>query len=191
MSLRTMGNSVGRRELVWLGVTVIWLTVMAAHAAAPAASDPYATLHITRFAVGTPAVSFDLKGLDGSLASRDLAGKMVLLNFWATWCGPCKEEMPSLARLQNRFDPSLVRVVTVTADHHPSGIKQFLNHLGITLPVLFDDDQEVSRAFMVRGLPTTVLIGPDGHVVGRAVGPRAWDSEESVALVRQILKGEP
>jgi hypothetical protein len=97
--------------------------------------------------------------------------------------------MPSLARLQAQFDPARVRVVTVTADMHPQGIKQFLNHLGISLPVLFDEDQELSRTFMVRGLPTTVLIAQDGRPLGRAVGPRAWDSEESVALVRQVLEG--
>ncbi len=160
------------------------------HSATAAASDPFAALRITRLAPGASVVAFDLKALDGeTLRSRDLAGKVVLLNFWATWCGPCKEEMPSLARLQDLFDPKQLRVVTVTADMHPQGIKQFLGLLGIQLPVLFDEDQELSRSFMVRGLPTTVLIAPDGHPVGRAVGPRAWDSEESVMLVRQVLEG--
>jgi peroxiredoxin len=97
--------------------------------------------------------------------------------------------MPSLARLQSQFDPAQFQVVTVTTDMHPQGIKQFLNHLGIRLPVLFDESQDVSRSFMVRGLPTTVLIQPDGRAVGRAVGPRAWDGEESVALMRHVLEG--
>jgi thiol-disulfide isomerase/thioredoxin len=127
--------------------------------------DPFAALQITRLAAGVPVAAFDLKALDGeSLRSRDLAGKVVLLNFWATWCGPCKEEMPSLAKLQTQFDPAKVRVITVTTDVHPQGIRQFLGHLGITLPVLFDEDQEVSRTFMVRGLPTTILIAPDGRL---------------------------
>jgi thiol-disulfide isomerase/thioredoxin len=152
--------------------------------------DPFAALRITRMATGVPITAFKLNGLDGeTLRSQDLAGKVVLLNFWATWCGPCKEEMPSLARLQTQFDPRQVRVVTVTADMYPQGIKQFLDHLGIRLPVLFDEDQELSRSFMVRGLPTTVLISQDGQAVGRAVGPRAWDSQESIALVRQVLEG--
>jgi thiol-disulfide isomerase/thioredoxin len=139
-----------------------------------------------------PAAVFDLKSLDGaSVGSQELAGKVVLLNFWATWCGPCKEEMPSLARLQSQFDPGQVRVVTVTADMHPQGIKQFFEHLGINLPVLFDEDQELSRRFMVRGLPTTVLIGQNGHAIGRAVGPRSWDSRESIALVREVLEHQP
>jgi thiol-disulfide isomerase/thioredoxin len=162
------------------------------YGATPAGGDPFAALRITRLAAGAPVDAFDLKALDGAtLGTQQLAGKVVLLNFWATWCGPCKEEMPSLARLQSQFDPGKVRVVTVTADIHPQGIRQFLDHLGIRLPVLFDEDQELSRLFMVRGLPTTVLIDQNGHALGRAVGPRAWDSQESIALVRHVLDRQP
>lgn len=157
-----------------------------------AAGDPFSALGVTRLSTTAPAATFNLKALGGaSLSSQELAGKVVLLNFWATWCGPCKEEMPSLAKLQSQFDPSQVRVVTVTTDLYPQGIKQFLDHLGISLPVLFDEDEELSRRFMVRGLPTTVLIGQDGHAIGRAVGPRSWDSRESIALVREVLHIQP
>ena len=79
--------------------------------------------------------------------------------------------MPSLAKLQTQFDSARFQVVTITTDMHPRGIKQFLDHLGIHLPVLFDESEDVSRAFLVRGLPTTVLIGQDGRAVGRAVDP--------------------
>lgn len=154
-------------------------------------ADPFTALKIAPMNGGDIIPAFELKGLDGtSLSSKELAGKAVLMNFWATWCGPCKEEMPSLARLQTRFDPQRLRVVTVTADLDPQGIKHFMNQLGISLPVLFDEDQEVSRQFMVRGLPTTVLLAQDGRIVGRAVGPRAWDSQEAVALMRQVLEGK-
>lgn len=160
------------------------------HAGAAATNDPFAALRVIRIQAGQPIAAFDLQGLDGgTVRSKELGGKVVLLNFWATWCGPCKEEMPSLARLQSQFDPTRFQVVTITTDMHPQGIKQFLTHLGIHLPVLFDEHEDVSRSFMVRGLPTTVLITQDGRAVGRAVGPRAWDSEESVALVRHVLEG--
>ena len=123
-------------------------------------------------------MAFDLKALDGAtLGSQHLAGKVVVLNFWATWCGPCKEEMPSLARLQSQFDPGQVRVVTVTADIHPKGIKQFLDHLGIKLPVLFDEDQELSRPLHGARTPDHRADDQDGQALGRAVGPRAWDSK--------------
>ena len=162
------------------------------YGAASPAGDPFGALGVMRIPTDVPVAAFDLKALDGAtLGSHDLTGKVVLLNFWATWCGPCKDEMPSLARLQSRFDPGRVRVVTVTTDMHPRGIKQFLDHLGIKLPVLFDEDQELSRLFMVRGLPTTVLIDQEGRALGRAVGPRDWDSQASIALVRQVLDRQP
>lgn len=175
-------------------VMVGWVMLLGAggwfHDIAVAASDPFAALRVTRIQAGQPIASFNLQGLDGqTVRSKELAGKVLLLNFWATWCGPCKEEMPALARLQSRFDPAQFQVVTITTDLHPQGIKQFLHHLGIDLPVLFDEHEDVSRSFMVRGLPTTVLITQDGRAVGRAVGPRVWDSEESVALVQHVLEG--
>lgn len=175
--------------LALIGSVLLSGSVVPIHAVTVTATDPFSALRVSRVAIGPP-VAFDLKGLDGGIVKSDqLAGKVILLNFWATWCGPCKEEMPSLARLQSKFDPALFQVITITTDMHPRGIKQFLDHLGISLPVLFDENEDVSRSFMVRGLPTTVLLSQDGRAVGRAVGPRAWDSEESDALVRHVLEG--
>ncbi len=134
---------------------------------------------MSRLPDGMAMVPFELRALDGSVVrSGELSGKIVLMNFWATWCGPCKEEMPALARLQRRLDPDRFALVTITTDLQHQAIAQFLARL----------DQEVSRQFMVRGLPTTVLIGPDGMLLGRAVGPRAWDSPEAVALMREVME---
>lgn len=184
-----------RRACAVIVAAYVGLSVSGAplYGAPSAAIDPFGALGVTPMsAAGGPTVAFDLKALDGAtFSSQHLAGKVVVLNFWATWCGPCKEEMPSLARLQSQFDPGQVRVVTVTTDIHPKGIKQFLDHLGIKLPVLFDEDQELSRLFTVRGLPTTVLIDQGGQALGRAVGPRAWDSQESIALLRHVLDRQP
>ena len=153
------------------------------------AVDPFASLKMSRLPAGSMAVPFELTSLDGKVVkSSELAGKVVLVNFWATWCGPCKEEMPSLARLQKQLDPAEFTLLTVTTDLQRQGITHFLSQLGISLPVLFDEDQEVSRSFMVRGLPTTIVIARDGTLVGRAVGPRAWDSPEAVAVMRQVME---
>jgi thiol-disulfide isomerase/thioredoxin len=178
--------------LVIAGCAGVWPFTGLSYGGARAAGDVFGELGITRIPADVPVAAFDLRALDGAtLGSEHLTGKVVVLNFWATWCGPCKEEMPSLARLQSQFDPGRVRVVTVTTDVHPQGIKQFLDHLGISLPVLFDEDQELSRNFMVRGLPTTVLIDQNGRALGRAVGPREWDSQASIALVRHMLDRQP
>lgn len=169
-----------------LACLILWMSAWPAHA-----GDAMTAMRMARVPPGTTAASFELLSLDGGrLRSQDLAGKVVLLNFWATWCGPCKEEMPSLARLRERLDPNAFAVVTMTTDGQAEAIRQFLAQLGVTLPVLFDEQQDVSRAFMVRGLPTTVLIAADGTVLARAVGPREWDSEAAITLMRQALKQE-
>jgi len=165
------------------------LSALSVAAVTPAfAHDPIVSLKMSRSPAGVQAVPFELTSLDGTrVRLSDLAGKVVLVNFWATWCGPCKEEMPSLARLQQQLDPTKFVLLTVTTDLQRQGIAQFLSHAGVTLPVLFDEDQEVSRSFMVRGLPTTVVVGRDGTVLGRAVRPRAWDSPDAVAMIRQAM----
>jgi thiol-disulfide isomerase/thioredoxin len=158
--------------------------------ASPAlAGDPFVSLKMSRLPVGSMAAPFELTTLDGKVVKlSELAGKVVLVNFWATWCGPCKEEMPSLARLQEKLDPARFALLTVTTDLQRQSIAHFLSQLGVSLPVLFDEDQEVSRSFMVRGLPTTIVIARNGTLVGRAVGPRAWDSPEALALMRQVME---
>lgn len=140
----------------------------------------------------TPAPSFALPTLDGrSLASGSLRGKVVLINFWATWCGPCKEEMPTLQRLRHTFSSEEFVLLAITTDHQREAIREFVKALGLSFPILLDETKDVSAAFGVRGLPTTVLIGKDGRLVARAVGPRAWDSPETAALIRRVLEPGP
>ena len=171
-------------------VIAIAFSLVSIIAAGPThAEDLFVSLKMSRLPAGSMAVPFDLATLDGKVVkSSELAGKVVLVNFWATWCGPCKEEMPSLARLQQQLDLKDFVMLTVTTDLQRQGIAHFLSQLGVSLPVLFDEDQEVSRSFMVRGLPTTIVIARDGMLVGRAVGPRAWDSPEAVAVMRHVME---
>ncbi len=172
-----------------LGIAGLLVALSLAGISTVCAHDPFTSLKMSRLPAGSQAMPFELTALDGTVVKlSDLAGKVVLVNFWATWCGPCKEEMPSLARLQQQLDPKRFVLLTVTTDLQRQGIAQFLSHAGVTVPVLFDEDQEVSRSFMVRGLPTTVIIAQDGMLAGRAVGPRTWDSSESVALMRQMME---
>ncbi|MCE3224603.1 MAG: putative Thiol-disulfide oxidoreductase [Nitrospira sp.] len=152
------------------------------------ADDPLAAMKIARMAAGTAAAPFNLISLDGrSVQLADLQGKVIVMNFWATWCGPCKEEMPAFERLRQKLDPERFAVLTITTDLQREGIKHFLTNLHVQLPVLFDDNQDVSQAYRVRALPTTVLIDGRGTLVGRAVGPRDWDSPQSIQLLQSLM----
>lgn len=177
-----------RRSVSW-GAVLCGVLLLASPAAPAVAVDPFAALKVSRAAPGTAAPAFTLKTVEGrDVSSKDLAGKVVMLNFWATWCGPCKEEMPALERLRRQFDSDTFVMLAVTTDIQRGGIKAFVSQLGLGFPVLLDEDRNVSAAFMVRGLPMTVLIGKDGKLVGRAAGPREWDSPQAVALIRSMVE---
>jgi thiol-disulfide isomerase/thioredoxin len=189
--MKEPGNNLWIVWLPCLGL-LCGLSLLVSTKAAGSFSDPFAALKISQVGAGAAMPAFTLSALDArTVRSQDLIGKVVLLNFWATWCGPCKDEMPALERLRRQFDHKDVAFYAITTDLQRDGIKAFLGHLGIGLPVLLDEDKDVSSAFLVRGLPTTVLIGRDGKLVGRAVGPRAWDSAEAVALVRALTEPVP
>jgi thiol-disulfide isomerase/thioredoxin len=131
-----------------------------------------------------PAVHFsDAAG--GRVALDAFHGRYVLVNLWATWCGPCVNELPSLARLAE-FAPGL-KVLAIDTDHEKVDAAGFLKSHGAgSLPVYVDSDRMMLRSFVVPGLPTTILIGPDGKVIARAEGPADWGSADSVAYFKRI-----
>lgn len=152
------------------------------------ADDRLAALKVGLAAPGTMAAPFELKSLDGSsIELVHLKGKVVVLNFWATWCGPCKEEMPAFERLRQQLDPERFALLTITTDMQRDGIKHFLTNLHVQLPVLFDENQDVSHAYLVRALPTTVFIDRQGMLIGRAVGPRDWDAPNAVQALQSLM----
>ncbi|NKX43051.1 TlpA family protein disulfide reductase [Roseibacterium sp. KMU-115] len=126
---------------------------------------------------------------EGSLA--DYAGRYVVLNFWATWCAPCREEMPSLQALQTRLGGEDFAVVTLaTGRNPPQAIRRFFEETGVTdLPEHRDINQQIAREMGVFGLPITVILDPEGREIARLRGDAHWDSPEAIALIEALLAG--
>jgi cytochrome c-type biogenesis protein len=123
--------------------------------------------------VGDRAPAYSAATLSGDTVSlAALAGQPVLLNVWATWCAPCREEMPGLQALHERYHERGLRVVGVSVDSPGSEgpIRQFMDELGVTFTVLFDPADAVSRTFRTAGVPETFLIDADGRIAHRWIG---------------------
>lgn len=117
------------------------------------------------------APDFQLATLDGqSLHLADLRGRYVLLNFWATWCLPCRDELPYLQQLADDHADQLT-VLGINMREAPSDIQPFVEAMGITFPILLQPDDETLLAYNIRGLPLSFVIGPDGALLLRQVGP--------------------
>lgn len=113
-------------------------------------------------------------------------GKVVLVNFWASWCPPCRKEFPSLGRVRKLFKPAEFEVLAVNVGEDPESAFSFA---GITdFPMLFDRDSKVMDAWGVRGLPTTFLVDRKGQLAYRAAGGREFDDPDIVSAIRQLLK---
>ena len=137
-----------------------------------------------------PAPTAEFKTAGGKhLTLADFRGRVVLLNIWATWCGPCRSEMPSLDRLQALHQGDGLAVLTVSVDSEGfSAVRRFFSQSGIrNLGLYLDVDGATASAFKARSIPTTLLIDRDGKVVGSLVGAMQWDSPDALALIRHYL----
>ena len=117
----------------------------------------------------------------------DYRGKVVVVNFWATWCAPCIEEMPSFERLARRLSDEPFALLTVNFGEKPTRIKPFLKKIGVDVPVLVDADMKVSRAWVKKGLPTTYIIDGDQNIRYQVLGELAWDAPEVEAKIRELF----
>lgn len=121
------------------------------------------------------------------VSMRDLRGKVVLMNFWASWCAECRPEMPVLERLHREFAPQGFAVIGINAREGSEAIRRYASELGLTFPLVLDRDGKINALYGVVGLPTTFLVGRDGRAVALAVGPREWASTPARALIQALL----
>ncbi len=155
--------------------------------AVPAKGDPWKALSIERID-SLNAPDFSLEDLDGnSVTLSGFDGKVVFLNFWATWCPPCKEEMPSMEALYNRFKDEGLAVVAVTSYEGRKKVAKFIKSNAYTFTVLLDSSGMVSREYKAVFIPTTFLIDKNGMVVGKVTGSRNWGSDSAYNLIEELL----
>jgi thiol-disulfide isomerase/thioredoxin len=136
-----------------------------------------------------PEVRFqDASGAEKTLS--DWRGKVVLVNLWATWCAPCRKEMPALDRLQKELGSAKFEVVAISIDRTGlAGARKFLDETGVkNLALYADPTTKLSSVLKAVGLPVTVLIDAEGREVGRLVGPAEWDSEDAKRLIRAVMQ---
>jgi thiol-disulfide isomerase/thioredoxin len=138
--------------------------------------------------VAASALPYELaEGGEGALA--DYSGQYVLLNFWATWCAPCRHEMPALNALQDQLGGEDFRVVTLaTGRNPPQAIRRFFEEENITLLTEHRDiNQQIAREMAIFGLPITVILNPEGQEIGRLRGDAEWASDEAIALIQAVI----
>ncbi len=174
-----------------------WLVAAAVAVAAGFAlhSGPRTPAPLTR---GSRAPDFSLPRLSAGEEPSSLSasrGRVVLLNFWATWCKPCEDEMPAMQRLHTALAGSDFDLLAVSVDTADADVLAFRDRLGLSFPILLDPDRQVSQRYQVFRYPESLLIGRDGVIVERYVGPRDWDEplylERIRALLGQVAQADP
>ncbi|HEY7767615.1 TlpA disulfide reductase family protein [Longimicrobium sp.] len=141
-------------------------------------------------AVGKPAPPYVAQVLDGDRTSlADLQGRPVLLNVWATWCGPCQKEIPALEALHREYGPRGLRVVGVSIDQasEQQAIREFMQEHGVSFDVWLDPSGDVTSQFSMVGVPNTFLIGADGTLLWKKVGPVHATDNELRGLIEKSL----
>jgi peroxiredoxin len=140
--------------------------------------------------VGRASPGFSLSALDGGTVSLgELRGKVVYVNFWATWCAPCREEAPALQRLYDELRDEGFEIVAPTIDDPESREKvdAFRTQYGLAYPILLDPDRTVYRLYGATGVPETYLIDPEGNLAEAYIGPRDFDDPRYARAIRELL----
>jgi peroxiredoxin len=137
---------------------------------------------------GSTAPGFELPNLDGgSLALSQVNGKVVLVNFWATWCKPCEDEMPAMETLYRELHGAGFELIAISVDDDRAAVAAFRDRLGLSFPILIDAEQDAAAAYQTFRFPESFLIGRDGIVVERYIGPKEWAAPAYVSRVRRLL----
>ncbi len=151
-------------------------------------ADPVADRGVVM--VGEEAPNFQLRDLDGAVVTlAQLRGKVVLVNFWATWCGPCRVEMPAMEQLYRTFSRNDFEILAVSTDAQGAAVtRPFQQEMGLTFPILHDADFRVGLAYGARSLPMSFVVDRNGLVRQKIPGARDWIAPEAKELIKTLLK---
>ena len=169
-----------------LGIALIYACTAQAALPLPEMSHSFTPLKSAK-----PAIDFTLPNLDGKpVKLSDYRGKVVLVNFWATWCPPCRREMPSMERLSQRFKDQPFVILAINQQEDADQVFAFTGQLdpAPTFPILFDHNSTVAHDWSVLGLPASFIVNKQGRVVYRAMGGRDFDHPEIEQTIRTLLK---
>jgi len=148
----------------------------------------FKTLDLRGYPTRTAAPAFSGSTLEGRpLSIAEHRGKVIVLNFWASWCVECRAEMPALERLQREFAARGFAVVGVNARETKEVAARYVRELGLTFPVVLDADGKINVLYGVIGLPATFVVGRDGRAIAFAIGPRDWHGAAGRALMQALL----
>ena len=188
--LKPLGSRL--RALICFGIALALSP--AVHAASyggkvtPQGNDEFAKLRIRKIAPPEAARDFVLEEIHGNKVSFSaLRGKVVVLNFWATWCPPCRTEMPSMERLYRELKGSGLALLAVAVKENKKQVADFMRDFGLSFPALLDTDGRVSRSYGTVGLPNTYLIDRKGRLIGHKPGSRDWGTANTVEFFRKLL----
>lgn len=166
------------------GLVALAFAVIAPGAAAEANGGDTS---LTRLESPFPAPDFSLTGEDGrTYRLSDYRGQVVVLNFWATWCPPCRYEMPSMERAYRQLRAAGVAILAVNVGEDETTVFAFTGRYPVSFPLPLDRDGSVIARYPVIGLPTTFIIDPRGYVTHRAIGGRAWDDARLLERLRRM-----
>jgi thiol-disulfide isomerase/thioredoxin len=140
-------------------------------------------------AVKGPAPNFTLKSLGGkNLKLSEMTGNVVLINFWASWCGPCREEMPLLNALHKKYAPLGFTVLGVNVEENLDGAMSFLKNVPVDFPILLDNTNKVSKQYKVIAMPTTVVVDRDGNIRYLHEGYKSGDEKKYRQMIKKLVR---
>jgi len=176
-----------RKTLIFILAALLFPSLLPAAEKLTAAE--YRAVGLQALKEGTRSIDFELPDLSGKKVSlSSLKGQVVFLNFWATWCPPCRAEMPSMERLHKRFKDKGLVILAVNLQEEAKTVRKFVAANKLSFPVLLDSDGRIGAIYGARSIPTSYLVSRDGNVLAGTIGGRQWDSKEFISFFARLLE---